>query len=130
MKIIDQLLKSDEPSVKYRTRILLLRENPDSARNLKLREEIRNSSRVRKLLSHRNLSGKLAPYDKPYHKWYGAHWVLVHLAELFYPAGDKSLMTLRDQVYDPWLSDYMQNSEDCTNKKSAYGTEAVPVMVG
>lgn len=130
MKIIDQLLISDEPSVKYRTRILLLKENPDSANNLKLREEIRNSSRVRKLLSHRNPSGKSAPYDKPYHKWFGAHWVLVHLAELFYPAGDKSLFPLRDQVYDIWLSDYMLNSEDCTDKKSAYGTVAVPVING
>lgn len=38
----------------------------------------------------------------PYSKWYGAHWILVTLADLGYPPGDQGLVPLREQVYG-WL---------------------------
>ena len=38
----------------------------------------------------------------------GAHWVLVTLAELGYPAGDESLIPLREQMLDwPFSGDYL-----------------------
>lgn len=33
-----------------------------------------------------------------YTKWQGGHWVLAALADLGYPAGDKDLFPLRDQL--------------------------------
>jgi hypothetical protein len=55
---------------------------------------------VKQLLSQRDAQGRI-PFH-PYAKWYGAHWVLVALADLGYPPGDQTLIPLRDQVY-AWL---------------------------
>jgi hypothetical protein len=59
---------------------------------------------VRALLSGRGADGRVADPKQPYSKWRGAHWVLLALAELGYPAGDESLVPLRDQVLDRWLT--------------------------
>lgn len=128
--LADILLKSSEPSVRFKTRTMLLDENPDSAVNKKLRIEIKNSPRVKKLLDFRDNEGKLKPVKYPYQKWSGVHWVLVHLAELCYPAKDKSIYALRDQVYEQWLSDFMIKSTYCTGSKNIYGTDGVPVING
>jgi hypothetical protein len=73
-------------------------------------EEVRHSPRVRALLSERRSDGTL-PYHPYLARWYGAHWVLVALAELGYPAGDPSLQPLLDQVLT-WLHspDYRRRS--------------------
>lgn len=97
---VSQLLNSSEASIRFRTRVEILKETISSAELDKLQEQIKNSERVRLLLSERRANGKL-PFH-PYAKWYGAHWVLSILADLRYPPGDKSLLPLRDQVYD-WL---------------------------
>jgi hypothetical protein len=100
MDIIDRLLKSDEPAIRYKTLVNILGENPDSPRAKRARNPIKKSPRVELSLSERDRNGRI-PYH-PYQKWRGAHWVLVSLADLCYPPGDKSLIPLRDQVYD-WL---------------------------
>jgi hypothetical protein len=50
---------------------------------------VRTSSRDSTLSSNaiRQAASRHHPYTA---KWYGAHWVLVALAELRYPAGDMS----------------------------------------
>jgi hypothetical protein len=61
------------------------------------------------LLSERTAEGTISAH--PYRaKWYGAHWVLVALAELGYPAEDETLLPLRDQMVD-WLfsEDYLNS---------------------
>lgn len=130
MNIVDKLLKSEEPSVKFKTRVLLLNENPESPENKKLQSDIKNSFRVKKLLSLRNASGKLEPVNDPYQKWYGAHWILVHLSELSYPQNDKALFPLRDQIYNLWLTDYMFKTVDYGSKIPAQKGEGVPVING
>jgi hypothetical protein len=99
-KIISRLLQSSEPSIRYQALVNILGADPDSNQAKQMQEEIRNSSRVRTLLSERDRDGKIRFH--PYAKWYGAHWVLAALADLNYPPGDKSLVPLREQVYD-WL---------------------------
>jgi hypothetical protein len=99
-KIIDQLAGSSHPAVQYKTRIKVLEEDPDSERLHKLRSNIRSSSLVKRLLSERGRDGKI-PYD-PYGKWYGPHWVLTDLADMYYQPRDKSLLPLRAQEYE-WL---------------------------
>ncbi len=98
--IIDRLLESPEPSVRFRILTRVLGRKADSPEVRRVQTAIRNSERAQKLLSERDGSGRI-PYH-PYAKWYGAHWVLASLADLGYPAGDRGLIPLREQVYE-WL---------------------------
>lgn len=100
MDIIDRLLNSDEPAIRYKTLVNILGEGPDSAKAGKAREAIKNSPRAQLLLSERDRNGKI-PYHA-YQKWRGPHWVLANLADLCYPPGDKRLIPLMEQVYG-WL---------------------------
>ena len=96
---LQRLLGSEEPSIRLRAREEILGERPNSKSMELLREEVRSSGRVRLLLSERK-EGVIPVH--PYTKWYGAHWVLATLADLRYPSGDRSLIPLREQVYE-WL---------------------------
>jgi hypothetical protein len=98
--IVDRLLSSDEPSVRFRVLVYVLDEDPESPQIAALRQEIRSSPRVVRLLSARDGEGRIP--GSPYRKWLGAHWVLASLADLGYPPGDASLVPLREQVYG-WL---------------------------
>jgi len=100
--IIDKLLNSDEPSVRFKVLVNVLGRKPELTEIKKLQREIKSSPRVKLLLSERGKDGKI-PVN-PYKKWYGAHWVLASLADIGYPSGEGSLVPLREQVYgqDDW----------------------------
>lgn len=100
MHILELLLNSEDPAIRYKTRVHLLGEDSQNDELCRLRQSIQTSSRARELLSHRASDGTL-PFH-PYKKWIGAHWTLVSLADLEYPPGDPALFPLRDQVFD-WL---------------------------
>jgi hypothetical protein len=103
--LVDRLLRSDEPSIRLQVRQGV--QGATEADVVDLREQVRRSSRVATLLSERGADGTIRAH--PYRaKWDGAHWVLVTLAELGYPAGDEALIPLREQMLD-WLfsSDYL-----------------------
>ena len=100
MRVIDRLLKSDEPSVRFKVLVNVLGKELGSAPIRRLQKEIKTSPRVRSLLSERDRNREI-PYH-PYAKWCGAHWVLADLADIGYPSGDESLFPLREQVYK-WL---------------------------
>jgi hypothetical protein len=78
--IINHLLRSPEPSIQYKVRVNLLGENPDSAAIQQLQQEVKNSARVKKLLSRQDESGQIRSQRNVYDKWQGAHWVLASLA--------------------------------------------------
>jgi hypothetical protein len=99
--VINRLLHSVDPSIRYKTRVDLLGESRDSPEIRRLQEQIQASPRVATLLSDRAPDGRL-PFH-PYAKFYGAHWVLVALADIGYPPGDEKLIPLRDQVLD-WIT--------------------------
>jgi hypothetical protein len=100
VEISDRLTGAEDPSIAYRARLLLRGEEPDSRKLRSLRERIRTSANVQRLLSHRQDDGRIQ--TNPYQKWQGPHWTLYSLALIAYPPGDKLLVPLRDQVYD-WL---------------------------
>ena len=102
--IIERLLNSDEPSVRFKILVNVLDERRDSSKIRKLQEEIQVSGSVQTLLSQRDDKGRIPPAHHTYRKYVGAHWVLASLADIGYPPGDVSLIPLRDQVYDFWLS--------------------------
>jgi hypothetical protein len=96
MATVDTLLRSDEPSVRWKVRTQVLGETPDSPAIRRLQGQIRRSPRVRAMLD-----GEFP--RNAYSKWRGAHWVLATLADIGYPPGDASLAPLRDKVVSTWL---------------------------
>lgn len=107
MALLDQLLQSDEPSIRLQIRVGV--HGAGGVEVDDLRQQIRSSARVATLLSDRLPDGTIDAH--PYRaKWYGAHWVLVTLAELGYPPGDPTLTPLREQMLG-WLfsSDYLDS---------------------
>jgi hypothetical protein len=102
-EIIDTLLLSKEPSIRYKIRSTIFEQNPEYRELINLQQEIQNSSRVKILLSERDNKGEIPFW--PYKKWFGAHWVLVALADLDYPKNDHSLIPLKEQVLNWLLSD-------------------------
>ena len=75
--IVDRLLSSHEPSVRWKVRVSVLGESPTSRSARALQREIRDSTRARRLLSGRDAAGRLRPLRNVYDTWRGAHWVLV-----------------------------------------------------
>ena len=125
-RMLDALLASPEPSIRWKIRTGVLGEARDSADLIALRQEIGRSQRVSKLL---------APFSSPnwpgaYSKWQGAHWVLAALADLGYPSGDPALFLLREQVLDTWLDASYYIEFEATAKSAAYRRRGVPVMAG
>lgn len=128
--VIDRLLQSDEPSIRFKTRAHVLGEALRSPPIRRLQKEIRESPRVQKLLSGRDHSGRLVHGRSVYDKWRGAHWVLATLADIGYPSGDRSLLPPRDQLMDWWLSPNYYEEFEAETKASAYGRQGVPIMQG
>jgi hypothetical protein len=91
--IVDRLLHSPEPSVRWKVRTALMGESPDSKPMRALAREIRESVLARRLLSTPDRKAH------PYQKWMGPHFTLISLAEICYPPGDRSLLPLRDSFY-------------------------------
>jgi len=98
--IESELLRSTDPAIAFRARLLLAGENPRAAAMLSLRRKICSSKNARRILSHREKDG--TSRAGPYQKWQGPHWALHSLALISYPPGDKTLIPLRDQVCE-WL---------------------------
>jgi hypothetical protein len=92
---VDQLLASDEPAVRYLTRISALGESPTARAAARERAKIPSSPLVTKLLSEMRRDG-LIPRGT-YDKWLGGHWALAFLSELGYSPGDKRLKPLADR---------------------------------
>jgi hypothetical protein len=128
--IINKLLNAPEPSVRYKTRILLLNESKSSRQNKKLRQEIKRSTRVRALLKNRNAIGQLEPIKHVYRKWQGAHWVVASLADIGYPEDDKNLVPIIDQVLNLWLNPMFVNEVIRDFAQPAYKDKAVPIIQG
>src|SRR3989454_8480602 len=91
--LIPALLGSADPSIRWKTHVHVLGEEPDSKSIRLLREEIRSSPTVRALLSRRDQLGRPGTRRQVYYKWQGLHWVLASLADLGYPEGDESPRT-------------------------------------
>lgn len=120
-EIIEKLLNSDEPSIRYRIARDVLDKDPGSPEMLALQEEIRSSDRVRQLLSERQPDGTL-PHGA-YFKWAGPHWTLAMLAEMGYPPGDGLLIPLREQEYG-WLLG-VHHIRAFEEKRRKYGPERI-----
>lgn len=98
--VVERLLASEEPAVRYKARLNVLGEDAGSEEMRALRAEIGPSPRMQALLSEMDEEGNLPHH--PYRKWVGAHWILADLADNFYPPGDERLIPLRERQL-AWL---------------------------
>jgi hypothetical protein len=128
--IIDRLLASAEPSIRWKTRVHVLGESPRSRRIRELREEIRKSPRVRALLSRSHVLGRPGTSRQVYYKWQGLHWVAASLADLGYPEGDETLHPIRDRLIEFWLGPSFFQEFEARTSAASYGRRGVPIIRG
>jgi hypothetical protein len=128
--LIPALLKSQEPSIRWKTRVHVLGEDPNAKSIRSLRQEIRSSPTVRALLSRRHQLGRSGTARQVYYKWQGLHWVLASLADLGYPEGDESLHPLRDRVVEFWLGPGYFREFTARTQAEAYRGHGVPLIRG
>jgi hypothetical protein len=129
-RVLERLLRSKEPSLRFKARSGVLREDTDSRSMEELRKEVRNSSRARALVRRINRPGRKRP-PGIYHKWLGDHWVLASLADLGYPASDNALLPLAEQVTDFWLGPaYFREFEADTEREGSRVGLGVPRLQG
>lgn len=99
-KIIDKLLKSENPIIKYKLLVDVLNENHNSKKIKQLQQEISNFPIIKTLINNLNERS----FKRFYQKWTGANWILLTLADLDYPANDKLLLPKIDTFIDYWLN--------------------------
>ena len=126
-EVIDRLLQSDEPSIRWKTRAIVLGEDPRSESMRAAQAEVRDSQRVRDLL-RRHVGRDSGP--QMYAKWQGAHWSLYALVDLGYPANDDTLGPMRDRIVETWLDPMFYAEFEVAAKADAYKQRGVPVMDG
>lgn len=129
-RMIDKLLQSQEPSIRWKARVNILGENRDSAEIKKLEAEVKNSALVKALLQKVDRSGHMK--TQVYAKWQGAQWVFMTLADIGYPRGDKHLQPTMEDEIGQWLeprffTDVAVETKDDAYKKLRTG---IPLMQG
>ena len=128
-RVIDVLLRSDEPSIRWKVLVGVVGEDPDSVKVRNLREQIRTSPRVTTLLAGRDRH--FTREANVYAKYRGAHWTLAALADLGYPPGDESLLPMCRQVLDHWLSDSFYREFESKNAVPKHrSNDGVPIIRG
>ncbi|MBN2561680.1 MAG: hypothetical protein JXQ75_12200 [Phycisphaerae bacterium] len=128
--IIERLLRSAEPAVRYKIRVGVMGEDKNSAAIRSLRQAVRKSARVRQLLSNQRDDGRIEPTHHVYQKWTGAHWVLATLADTGYPSADASLRPAVDQVLSCWLHPVAVAETVLTEPPPRHKDTGVPVIRG
>jgi hypothetical protein len=121
--VVERLLRSDEPSIRWRVRTGALQEPADDPGVRRLQDDIRRSPRVASIID--GCRGLPA-----YAKWRGPHWALQALAALGYPRGDEDLVPIRDVVLDRWLAPMYLRDADVASITKATHEAAVPRLEG
>ena len=128
--ILETLLRSPEPSIRWKVRTQVLGESAHSGKIGSLEQQVRESPRVRAILRRKSNLGQSGTLRGVYYKWQGCHWALARLADLGYPEGDESLRPLVERVLDTWLKPTYFREYRATSRRVGYGRVGVPVMRG
>ena len=120
---IDALLRADDPSLRFLVRRDVLGEDGASRAMRVLQSKIRSSPRTTALLEghQRRAAGT-------YGKWQGAHWVVLHLAQLGHPGGDDRVDELIDETLAYWTAPRYLRDKAVTRKTGQ--DDYVPVIAG
>lgn len=128
--LVEELLRSDEPSIRWRTRVRVLGERRESAPIRELERAVRSSPRVSRLLSHRHAPHRAGTSRSIYYYWQGLHWVLAALADLGYPREDPELLPIRDRVVDLWTDRHYRTDQPVRSKEEIDYRRGVPYLQG
>ena len=129
-ELVRALLRSADPSVRWRVRVRVLGESRSTPRVQRLEKEVRRSDRVRRLLSHQHAAVRGGAARSVYHYWQGIHWVLGSLADLGYPPDDPELKPLVDRALQLWLRPWYLRTRQVTARSSSVRGTGVPVIRG
>ncbi len=110
MSPFDWLLEDDAPGVQYLARMRLLGEGPATRRMKSLRKRCNEYPPAAKMLAHvdeciaqGNKKGKGWESRHNYHKYCGAYWTLIFLAEMFADRRDPRVRRLANHVLNVQL---------------------------
>jgi hypothetical protein len=129
LALINLLLQSPNPSIRWKIKANVLGEDINSAPMLALQNEIRNSEAAKKLLHV--LNNPLCNQGRGiYAKWQGAHWIMASLADIGYPPGDEQLIPIKNALLDFWLDEGFYTEFEASSQAKAYQKAGVPIMQG
>lgn len=126
---VHRLLKSPEPSIRWRVRVRALGEKPSSRRIRELEREVRGSRLVARLLTRRDAPAR-SPMAGIYRYWQGSHWALAALADIGYPAGDAQIRPMLDRALDAWSQNYYDRVFRATSQTVRTWGRGVPFYRG
>lgn len=127
--IINRLLQSPEPAVRWKVRANVLGEDLSSVDMIALQNEVRESALVKQLL--KGLEDTALNHGRGlYAKWQGTHWIMASLADIGYPPGDERLLPVKDALLEFWLQAAFYTEFKAYSKARAYQKDGVPVMQG
>ena len=127
--VVDLLLKSDEPSIRWKAMIRVVGEDRVPERSRPAGRDQAIAPREKVLIAGRDRKPGSEKFI--YATWRGAYWTLAMLREIGYPAGDESLLAMRDQVLDYWLSSaFFMEFESKVSVAKRRGAEGVPLIQG
>ena len=118
--LLREMLRSPEPSVRWRTRVRVLDEPRSTPRVRRLEEEVRRSPRVARLLTRSTFPTRAGSSGGIYRYYQGIHWALAALGDLGYPPEDPSIRPLLDRALAMWTHPRFEWTP------SAFGAESGP----
>ena len=128
-RFVERLLRSREPSVRWRTRVRVLGERRSSPAIRRLEDEVRRSPRARALLRRGDAFDANHP-ARIYRYWQGLHWALTSLADLGYPPDEPSVAPLVRQAVDVWTAPRYERLLSAAESTPGSARFGVPVIAG
>ncbi len=129
-KLIQRLLRSPEPSIRWRTRVRVLDEPRQRPLVRALEREIRDSPRVERLLTRSREKFTAGTFGGIYRYWQGIHWALTALADIGYPDGDPALRPVLDRAAAMWTLPQYDRTLAVTGTTVAPARDAVLCLNG
>jgi hypothetical protein len=129
-KLISELLRSSEPSIRWRTRVRVRDERRSSPAVRELEGRIQQSPRVAALLSLRHARYRAGKFGGIYRYWQGTHWVLTSLVDLGYPAGDPALAPVLDRALGMWTDSRYERTIRASPEDVRGVRDGVPILRG
>lgn len=128
--LIERLLKSGEPSVRWRTRVRVLGEPRERASIRALERQVRASARVQQLLTRGREPFVPGKFGGIYRYWQGIHWALTSVADLGYPDGDTTLRPLLNRALGMWTQPQYDRTVRATADSVRWVHDGVPLLNG
>ena len=102
-RVVRDLCRSHDPAIQWRTRALALGKPRTESSMRALEARVKESDRVRTLLTQGLVPHRSGQFGGVYRYWQGIHWGLLAIAELGYPPNDPTLAAIIERALSMWL---------------------------